>query len=124
MWSCIWRCSVPDVTKRRSRNRPAGVPIEKDVFITAEFFEKQMRTQVVPAYLKKISWAKQITIQMDNARPHIGGGLFDKLNAWGATLKPKVAFIMQPSNSPDVNLNDLCFFTSAASPPQSSRRSP
>ena len=111
----IWRCSVPDVTKRKSKNRPAGVPIERDVVITAEFFENQMRTQVVPACLQKMRWAKQITIQMDNARPHIGGGLLDKLNAWGATLKPKVAFIMQPSNSPDVNLNDLCFFSSLAS---------
>ena len=46
----IWRCSVPDVTKRRSKNRPAGVLIERDVVITAEFFENQMRTQVVPAY--------------------------------------------------------------------------
>ena len=52
---------------------------------------------------------------MDNARPHTGGGLFDKLNTWGATLKPKVAFIMQPSNSPDTNLHDLCFFSSLAS---------
>ena len=111
----IWRCSVPDVTKRKSKNRPAGVPIERDVVITAEFFENQMRTQVVPACLQKMRWAKQITIQMDNARPHIGGGLLDKLNAWGATLKPKVAFIMQPSNSPDTNLNDLCFFSSLAS---------
>ena len=110
-----WRCSVPDVTKRRSKNRPAGVPIERDVVITAEFFENQLKTQVVPACLKKMSWAKQITIQMDNARPHTGGGLLDKLNTWGATLKPKVAFIMQPANSPDTNLNDLCFFNSLAS---------
>ena len=111
----IWRCSVPDVTKRRSKNRPAGVPIERDVVITAEFFENQLKTQVVPACLKKMSWAKQITIQMDNARQHISGGLFDKLNTWGATLKPKVAFIMQLSNSPDMNLNDMCFFNSLAS---------
>ncbi len=97
----IWRCSVPDVTKRSSKNRPAGVPIERDVNITSEFFENQIKTQVMSACLKKMSWAKQITIQMDNARPHIGGGLFDKLNTWGATLKPKVAFIMQPSNSPE-----------------------
>ena len=62
-----------------------------------------------------MSWAKQITIQMDNARPHTGGGLLDKLNTWGATLTPKVAFIMQPANSPDKNLNDLCFFNSLAS---------
>ena len=51
----IWRCSVPDVTKRSSKNRPAGVPIERDVNITAEFFEQQIRTQVVPACLKKMS---------------------------------------------------------------------
>ena len=51
----IWRCSVPDVTKRISNNRPAGVPIERDVNITAEFFEQQIRTQVVPACLKKMS---------------------------------------------------------------------
>jgi hypothetical protein len=111
----IWRCSVPDVTKRKSKNRPAGAPIERDVHVTAEFFEHRMRTQVVPACPEKMSWAKQITIQMDNARPHMGGGLFDKLNTWGATLKPKVAFIMQPANSPDTNLNDLCFFSSLAS---------
>ena len=52
---------------------------------------------------------------MDNARPHVGVGLLERLNTWGATLKLKVAFITQPSNSPNTNLNDLCFFNSLAS---------
>ena len=34
-----FRCSVPDVTKRKSKNRDKGVPYERDVTVDAEFFE-------------------------------------------------------------------------------------
>ena len=111
----MWRCSVPGVTKRKSKNRAACVPIDVDVNVDAAFFEKMMREDVIPACITKMSWAEKITIQMDNARPHAGKGNLDRLNEYGATLTPKVEFVLQPANSPDTNINDLCFFNSLAS---------
>ena len=52
---------------------------------------------------------------MDNARAHVGGDLVAEMNAFGATKKPKVRIELQPANSPDTNINDLCFFSSLAS---------
>jgi hypothetical protein len=62
-----------------------------------------------------MSWAKKITNQMDNAMPHAGNGNLDRLNKYGATLTPKVELNLQPANSLDTKLNDLCFFRSLAS---------
>jgi hypothetical protein len=70
---------------------------------------------VIPDAVKKMSWATEIVIQMDNARAHTGHDLVTKANAHGRTLKPPVRIEMQPPNSPDTNLNELCFFSSLAS---------
>ena len=110
-----FRCSVPDVTKRKSKNRDKGMPYERDVTVDAEFFEKMMREKIMPAAVKRMSWASKITIQLDNARPHTGKNVLEKLNAHGATFKPPITFLLQPANSPDTNLNDLCFCNSMAS---------
>ena len=83
--------------------------------MTAEFFKKMLKEKVIPAICEKMSWAKEVVIQMDNARAHIGGDLVDEVNAFGATKKPKVRIELQPANSPDTNINDLCFFSSLAS---------
>ena len=111
----MWRCSVPGVTKKKSKNRAAGISIEIDVNVDSAYFEKMMKEKVIPAIVAKMSWAKHVTIQMDNAKPHAGCGNLTKLNEYGATLTPKVVFILQPANSPDTNINDLCFFNSLAS---------
>ena len=111
----IFRCAEEAVTLRKSKNRDAGIKYMKDVPVTADFFKKMLKEKVIPAICEKMSWAKEVTIQVDNARAHIGGDLVREVNAFGATKNPKVRIEMQPANSPDTNINDLCFFNSLAS---------
>jgi predicted rRNA methylase YqxC with S4 and FtsJ domains len=47
---------------------------------------------------------------MDNAKPHIGHGNLDKLNAECLKRHLRVIFKTQPANSPDLNLCDASFF--------------
>ena len=111
----IFRCAEEAVTLRKSKNRDAGIKYMKDVPVTADFFKKMLKEKVIPAICEKMSWAKGVVIQMDNARAHVGGDLVREVNAFGATKNPKVRIEMQPANSPDTNINDLCFFNSLAS---------
>ena len=74
-----------------------------------------LQDQVIPDAVEKMSWAPEIVIQMDNARAHIGSDLVNKVNEHGRTLTPPVRIELQPPNSPDTNINDLCFFSSLAS---------
>jgi transposase len=111
----IFRCAEKAFTQRKSKYRDKGVEYMKDVPVTADFFKTMLKEKVIPAICEKMSWAKEVVIQMDNARAHIGGDLVAEMTAFGATTKPKVRIEMQPANSPDTNINDLCFFSSLAS---------
>jgi hypothetical protein len=118
-WACrididekMFRCFT---AKRKSKNRPAGTIEMKDYALTAETFIALLKEHVIPDAVKKMSWALEIVIKMDNARAHIGNDLVAKVDAFGRTLKPPVRIELQPPNSPDTNLNDLCFFSSLAS---------
>jgi transposase len=111
----IYRCAKPVPAKRKSRNRPAGTIEWKDYALTAETFMALLKEHVIPDAVKKMSWAPEIVIQMDNARAHTGSNLVKEVNDYGRTLKPPVRIELQPPNSPDTNLNDLCFFSSLAS---------
>jgi transposase len=58
-----------------------------------------------------------VFVQMDNARPHVkrkthlevAGKRRKRING---KQMPLIKFVLQPANSPDTNLNDLCFFRS------------
>ena len=55
----------------------------------------------------------EIKIHIDGAIPHTGKGNLDKLrNAGHQTGGWNIVFDVQPSNSPDKNKLDLCFFYS------------
>ena len=90
----IFRCAEEAVTLRKSKNRDAGIKYMKDVPVTADFFKKMLKEKVIPAICEKMSWAKEVVIQMDNARAHIGGDLVREVNAFGATKNPKVRIEM------------------------------
>ena len=58
-----------------------------------------------------------VFVQMDTTRPHVKR--IADLERIGKTRKringkqmPLIKFVLQPANSPDTNLNDLCFFRS------------
>ena len=54
----------------------------------------------------------EIKIRIDGATPHTGKGNLDKLHAEGQRGGWNIIFDVQPSNSPDLNKLDLCFFYS------------
>ena len=64
----IFRSAEEAVTLRKSKNRDAGIKCMKDVPVTAEFFKKMLKEKVIPTICEKMSWAKEVVIQMDNAR--------------------------------------------------------
>mmetsp|Transcript_16709 Transcript_16709/g.15069 ORF Transcript_16709/g.15069 Transcript_16709/m.15069 type:complete len:151 (+) Transcript_16709:82-534(+) len=47
---------------------------------------------------------------MDNAPPHIGQGNVATLNNYCELHEKQVEYILQPPNSPDLNILDLCLF--------------
>lgn len=85
-----------------------------------------LRDSVLPDALKKCgSWAKKITIQMDNAGGHGGGRMTlanktipllnkmveENVEVWKGLMRgkdvPKIEFLAQPPRSPDLNILDL-----------------
>jgi hypothetical protein len=47
---------------------------------------------------------------MDNAKPHIGKDNVERLNTWARDRQLRVSFRLQPAQSSDLNLLDLCIF--------------
>ena len=67
---------------------------------------------VIPAIRDNISFLNSVTIQQDNAKPHIGKNNVSRLNEQGAMALPYVTVSNQPAQSPEFNLDDLGFFHS------------
>ena len=72
-----------------------------------------MLEEVSALQMKVGQWAKKIIIQADNATPHKAS--IQRLDVHGASCVPPIEIIQQPSQSPDTNLLDLCFFSSLKS---------
>ena len=62
----------------------------------------------------KMPWlrGREFKIQQDGARPHTGTNTVDELQAGGTGDGWIPIILMQPPNSPDVNINDLGLFSS------------
>ena len=74
-------------------------------------------TQLIPDIYDKMADFGVVFVQMDNARPHVKR--IADLERFGKKRKringkqmPLIKFVLQPANSPDTTLNDLCFFRS------------
>ncbi|XP_047259423.1 uncharacterized protein LOC124891932 [Capsicum annuum] len=105
--------AVKEPAKRNSKNRTAGTmktmpfqSVTKD--ITRVFLEEK----VLPAIRAK--WPASdsnntIFLQKDNARPHIGKNDLEFIEA-ARQDGFDIRLCFQPSNSPDLNVLDLCFF--------------
>ncbi|CAN0037836.1 unnamed protein product [Choristocarpus tenellus] len=55
---------------------------------------------------------KHVVIQQDSPTPHTGKGNLEILSGEGKTEGWSIRLVTQPSNSPDLNIMDLCFFRS------------
>lgn len=121
---------------RGSKNRPQGTLEVVGYNVDAESFFEMMTADdgVIASVREKLPWLVneplQITlsdgededgaddavveggvrVRMDNAKPHIGKDNVEKLNTWARNEQINVSFVLQPAQSPDLNLLDLCIF--------------
>ncbi len=80
-------------------------------------FYEIVTKQLFPDIYEKMAEFDVIFVQMDGARPHakrkgdleLAGQRRKRING---KQMPLIKFVLQPANSPDTNLNDLCFFRS------------
>ena len=56
--------------------------------------------------------ARKIRMQQDNAPPHTGKDMVNRLNLFGKAMPIPIEVEPQPSNSPETNTLDLCVFNS------------
>ena len=111
----IWRVSETTVAKRTSKKRKKGDAYQKDVTMNGTRYAEFMKDKVFAAIREKMLWATCVTVQQDNATPHVKKGNADILKAAGeppAAGGPRIVTIEQPPRSPDTNVNDLAFFNS------------
>lgn len=106
----IWRICEKKEAKRSSKNRPKGTIVTEDVEVTAKKFLEMLRTNVLPAIRRKMTWATSVTIQFDGPKPHVGGGNLAAFETLGKRGDIAVHFEVQPAQSPDTNVLDLAVF--------------
>ena len=108
----------PYTAKNTSKNYEKGEVYLKDATMTAEKFRKMMTGLVFKSIREKMPWADVVKVQMDGAPGHTGKETPKILNKAGKICRhggPIIELITQPSNSPDLNVNDLGFFPSMSS---------
>ena len=109
-----------EMRTRRMLKLPEGMtrprcPVQSRKYL----FYKMVTEEVLPDIREKMIDFDLAYVQMDGARPHVRR--WDDLQEAGAERRqiggkqaPRVKFVLQPANSPDTNVNDLCFFRSLA----------
>ena len=109
----IWPFVETVLAQRSSKNRPRGAPELKPINVTGEVFCSYMVNKVLPAVRKQFWHAKtSVVIQLDGARPHWKASIQPELEAALHFEGFKIKLVQQPSNSPDLNVLDLGFFSS------------
>ncbi|XP_047978329.1 uncharacterized protein LOC125220207 [Salvia hispanica] len=98
--------------KRNNKNRCAGTLETKPIAsITKEVTKQCIINKVIPTIMEK--WpegkSKFITIQQDNAKPHIANHDPD-FRAAATQNGFNIQLVQQPPNSPDTDVNDLGWF--------------
>ena len=102
--------------QRASALRPAGTLIMESLSVTAEtYLDIHVKENGILDMVKhKMPWLKEdeIRIRHDGAPGHTGHGNEELLFQAGQDDGWNIIFEKQPSQSPDLNKNDLCFFNS------------
>lgn len=113
---CCEQVARPYTAKKASKNHAKGEVYLKPANMDAALFLDLCTKHMIPAIKQKMAHLPLVLVQMDGARAHTGKGNVEKLNAAGALgPAPKVEFVQQPAQSPDLNIMDLCIFASWAS---------
>ncbi|XP_074315657.1 uncharacterized protein LOC141651864 [Silene latifolia] len=110
----IWPFTFEEPAKRNSKNRVAGTIVTKPIESITKKETKDCILNLVISAIKH-KWpataSKEISIQQDNAKPHINGNDKDFLEA-ARSDGFNIKLTQQPANSPDLNILDLGFFRS------------
>ena len=112
----IWPFVTEEVAQRNSRNRMAGTVELKPLNVTKEVYTDYLINKVFPAVRSKFPFKRYTTvsIQQDNARPHINPNDSAILEA-NKYDTHSIKIVCQPPNSPDFNVLDLGFFNAIQS---------
>lgn len=101
-----------------------GDVYKEDCEMDGDLFYEIVTEKLLPDILEKMIDFDVVFVQMDGARPHVS-----QMQDAGAERRqfkgqkaPRVKFVLQPANSPDTNVNDLCFFRSLARKVQAHER--
>ena len=113
----MYRCARKKVAQRRSKYHKRGDVYDDDCEVDGDMFYEIVTKQLFPDIYEKMADFDVVFVQMDNARPHVkrkthlevAGKRRKRING---KQMPLIKFVLQPANSPDTNLNDLCFFRS------------
>ncbi|CAM9725014.1 unnamed protein product, partial [Choristocarpus tenellus] len=110
----VWRVCAPKTADRTSKNHEKGNVYEQDCTLDHVWYSKSYTEELLPAIKTKMPWlqGKQVVIQQDGATPHMGKGNSEILSGAGKTEGWSIRLVTQPSNSPDLNIVDMCFFRS------------
>ena len=115
----IWRIYVMKTAQRssKSKRRKAGDEYEFDCAIDAKWYQDWYIEKLLPAIKTKMPWlrSKRVVVQQDGATPHTGKDNPEIRNSAGMGRGWLVELKTQPSQSPDLNVNDLGFFASLKS---------
>jgi hypothetical protein len=102
--------------KRKSKNRDKGTVVLQPIPVTGDVWAQTLTEKVFPAIRRKMSWLSEVNVQFDNARPHTKASIQAKLLAAARNKRGsdgiKIKLCPQPAQSPDLNLNDLGFYSS------------
>ncbi|GMF56020.1 unnamed protein product [Phytophthora fragariaefolia] len=108
----VWALLTREPAKRSSRNGPTGTMVPYPVVVNKETYRNMLGEHVLPSIQAKFSGAvegRRITVQQDNASPHIQPDYVpwrQAVNASGC----EVHLRFQPQNSPGMNVLDLAVF--------------
>ncbi|XP_074300312.1 uncharacterized protein LOC141631553 [Silene latifolia] len=113
----IWPFTYQEPAKLKSKSRVAGTIMTKPIeSITEKVTKECLINLVIPTIKQKWSGtaSKEISIQQDNAKPHINGKDKDFLEA-ATSAGFNINLTQQPTNPLDLNILDLSFFRSIQS---------
>ena len=113
----IWAFVTEDAAKYNSKYRTKGTMELKNLNVTRDVMREYLCEKVIPAIVDV--WPDDgdvgtLWIQQDNARTHVQPDdpiFLAAVKASGLDIR----LTFQPPNSPDVNVLDLCFFSSIQS---------
>ena len=129
----LWPIAEQLPAQRASRNRARGTLEWKSVSVTKEVYTTFLFDKVVVSILS--NWprgrnTRKVRIQQDNAKPHLSPDEFKVIweerkeqmqSEFADGQEFDITLYNQAAQSPDTNINDLCFFASIQSLQQKER---